>query len=689
MALVSLAASTLAMTVPFFLSGVVVTLALTRAGGRIGVLYGWDLAGAAGGALLVVPLLDRLSLTSAFILAGGAAGTAAWCFARFAGLSAVRPAVVTAVLVVGGVLNGAGHSGLGVRTSKDRPLPDLARIDLARWNSHSFIVVEKPRPSAPFYWGPGEQAQTSPVDMAFMVIDGEAATALTGWNGDRATLDWVRHDVTVAPYYLRRGEAAIIGVGGGRDILSALWGGNRRVVGVEINSVLLDVQTNRHRQFANLANDPAVAFVHDEARSYFARSPDRYDVLQMSLIDTWAATGAGAFTLTENGLYTREAWKVFLDALTPTGVFSVSRWFNPSNLSESNRLLSLGVAALLDRGIAQPRRHVVMLSRLHVATMMVSPSPFTDEDRVKLEQLAADEGFDLLITPWGAGKLDRLERIAASRSFTDLDAAVADPDLDYSPPSDERPYFFNLLKLSGINPRLSRESIAWGNLGATVTLAALCVIAGLLVLAIILWPLFRAGRPAMPGGTFGAALGYFAIIGCGFMFVQIPFLQRFSVLLGHPTYTFAIVLASMIFFTGAGSFLSERVPATRASLWLPIAIALTLIALHAAFGSVVGGAARYGLLGRSLVVLVFTGPLSLLLGCAFPLGMRLVGRLSPSATAWMWGVNGACGVMASTMAVAVSMWVGIGANLWIAAALYALLAVPLAVLAAARPSTGL
>jgi hypothetical protein len=680
MALVSLAASTLAMTVPFFLSGVVVTLALTRAGGRIGVLYGWDLAGAAGGALLVVPLLDRLSLSSAFMLAGAGAGAAAWCFARFAGLSPVRPVLVTAILIVTGVINGAGNSGLGVRFSKDRPLPSMSVMDLARWNSHSFIVVEKPRPSAPFYWGPGEKAQTTPVDMAWMVIDGEAATALTGWNGDHGALDWVRHDVTVAPYHLRRGQAAIIGVGGGRDILSALWGGNRRVVGVEINSVLLDVQTTRHRQFANLANDPAVTFVHDEARSYFTRSPDRYDVLQMSLIDTWAATGAGAFTLTENGLYTREAWKVFLDALTPTGVFSVSRWFNPSNLSESNRLLALGVAALLDRGIVEPRRHVVMLSRLHVATLMVSPSPFTDEDRAKVEQIAADEGFDLLITPWGAGKLDRLERIAASRSFADLDAAVADPDLDYSPPTDERPYFFNLLKLSGINERLSPESIAWGNLGATVTLAALCVIAAALVLAIILWPLLRAGRPAMPGGAFGAALAYFAMIGCGFMFVQIPFLQRFSVLLGHPTYTFAIVLSSMILFTGVGSFLSERLPASRAAIWLPIAIAVTLTGLHAAFGSVVGGAARYDLMGRSLVVLAFTAPLSLLLGCAFPLGMRLVGRLSPAATAWMWGVNGACGVMASTIAVAVSMWVGIGANLWIAAALYGLLTVPLAVL---------
>jgi hypothetical protein len=161
------------------------------------------------------------------------------------------------------------------------------------------------------------------------------------------------------------------------------------------------------------------------------------------------------------------------------------------------------------------------------------------------------------------------------------------------------------------------------------------------------------------------------------MFIQIPFLQRFSVLLGHPTYTFAVVLASMILCTGLGSFVSERLRLDRrAVLALPFAIAVMLSLMSAAIGPVVGAASRFQLPGRTLTVLAFTGPLSMFLGCAFPIGMRLVGRLAPPATAWMWGVNGACGVMASTIAVAVSMWIGIDANLRLAAALYAALAVP-------------
>ena len=146
---------------------------------------------------------------------------------------------------------------------------------------------------------------------------------------DTDALDWVQYDITATPYHLRRGDAAVIGVGGGRDILSAIWGGSRSVTGIEINGNLLNALQGPYRTFAAIADRPEVSLIHGEARSVLSRTDRRYDILQMSLIDTWAATGAGAFTLTENGLYTVEGWRVFLNTLAPGGIFSVSRWFAP------------------------------------------------------------------------------------------------------------------------------------------------------------------------------------------------------------------------------------------------------------------------------------------------------------------------------------------------------------------------
>jgi SAM-dependent methyltransferase len=698
LSLAALAVVTILLAVPFVLSGVVVAIALTRVGGQVGVLYGWDLVGAAAGALAVVPLLEWLDLTSVMLLAGAAAALGTVCFARFsagagAGRFRRRAAVLAAALVVAAGFNAGAGAAVRVRYSKGRPLPLANVVSRADWNSHSFVVVQRPASGTPVYWGPGAQASQEPVALAWMVIDGEAATAMTEWRGDRAALAWAQHDVTSLPHHLRQGRAAIIGVGGGRDVLSALWAGHWRIVGIEINGVLVDLLARSHRGFAGVADDPAVELVHDEARSYLRRSDERFDVIQMSLIDTWAATGAGAFTLSENGLYTREAWQVFLDSLTPDGIFSVSRWFNPSDLSETNRLLALGVAALLDRGVADPRSQIVLFARGPIATLLVSASPFTSADRIALDALARAEAFEPLVSPWHAGAIARLERIAASGSPEALSRATADGLYDFSPPTDQRPYFFNILKPGlGMAAHVPERGIAWGNLSATMTLAALCVVATLLVFGIIVWPLAAAGRPDMPAGTFAASLMYFAFIGSGYMFVQIPFLQRFSVLLGHPTYTFAIVLFSMILFTGLGSFLSERLSVESGAsgrLWLlPVLIGLALMAVVFAIEPAARVASGFGLPGRTLVVLAFTAPLSLLLGCCFPIGMRLVGRLSDTAAAWLWGVNGACGVLASVFAVAVSMWVGIDTNLMLAAALYVALLVPLTWLARSPGQAG-
>jgi hypothetical protein len=688
--LAALAMATIVLTMPFVISGVIVTLALTRTHAPIGVLYGADLCGAAFGCLAIVWILERTDITSSALAAAACAAAGAVCFARCAGRSIAVPAAVTTLLAAGVFLNAAATRPLGIIYPKDQRLwfkHDI--VEYSRWNAHSHVTVNRPAPMPLFYWGAAADAPAASAILAYAAIDGLAGTIITQWNGDPASLDWTRYDVTAVPYRLRHGRAGVIGVGGGRDLLTAIAARSTSVTGIEINEALVSALRGRYRDFARVATYPGITLVHDEARSYLTRTSERFDVLQMSLIDTWAATGAGAFTLTENGLYTREGWRVFLRTLTPTGVLSVSRWFDPANVSETTRLTSLGVASLLDMGIAPPRAHLMLITRKSVATLLISPSPFTEADRERIERARDQHGFALAVTPWTDAVDGRLQRIVSATSHEALEAAASDPLFDFTAPTDRRPFFFNMLKPRAAFMRddavVAGEGIVSGNLAATRTLTALAVITAVLVTAIILWPLAHVGRPPLPGDVFSTSLAYFAVIGFGFMFVQIPFLQRFTVYLGHPTYTFSIILFLMILSAGIGSFASERIDVSRRRtlIAIPTVIAASTLIEVTILQAVLDGTVAWPLAGRTIVVACFVVPLALLMGTCFPIGIRLVGRHSDRVAAWMWGVNGACSVMASTLAVMISMWLSIDAALVLAAALYLLLLVPMRALAAA------
>ena len=693
----------LVLGLPFLLAGIAVTLALTRSGGSANRLYAADLLGAALGCLLVVPLLDRTNITSVAFTAGAVAAAGAYCFDRFTlvrlgvGTTAESPrrrgdrrrfsVALCLGLLAAAALNAVDKPRIGVVYAKEHVFregdsTDLneERVEWSAWNTHSYVTISPPFSGPAFYWGAGRGAEQFQATHARILIDADAGTPITKWDGNSANLGWVAYDITTLPYHLRKGSAGIIGVGGGRDILSALWGGNTSVTGIEINNNLLRALHGPYRDFANLVNRPEVQLVHGEARSYLSRTDKRFDVLQMSLIDTWAATGAGAFTLTENGLYTIEGWRLFLNRLAPGGLFSVSRWFAPGATSETSRLLALAVAALLDRGVHRPLDHMAMLSRHKVATLIVSNQPLTDDDRSVITTLAAERQFDVVVSPWTGSVDPFLAGIVKSTSVRELDAAIRHPMFDLTPPTDERPFFFNTLKPSSFHKAFDvpRDGVVSGNLRATWTLVLLFIIATILVTGIIIFPLVRSGLPAMESASFATSAAYFGMIGVGYMLIQIPILQRFSVYLGHPTYTFAIILFSMICFTGIGSFVSDRFPVER-NRWvlkLPLAIGAAVLLLIYAIQPTMDATIQFGLPVRSFVVIACTAPISVLLGFCFPVGMVLVGRLSPEATAWMWGVNGAAGVLASIMAVGISMWLGIHVNLLVAGFLYMLLPLP-------------
>jgi hypothetical protein len=683
-ALVSLALCTVALAGPFYLSGIAVALALTRVPGRIGLVYAVDLVGAALGSLLILPLLELGSITSSVLFTAALAGLGALCFALFAQRRFTLQVVAMVTLALLGMLNATSSHRLRIAFSKDRPVPKDA-IAHEQWSVHGQVISFRPSMGPPPFWAksPNYVVRSGPVESVVMLVDGAAGTSMTRWSGDDKEVEWTRGDITAMPYTIRRGgDVAVIGVGGGRDVLTAIWGEARSVTGIEINRAFLDLHRGRMRKFTHLADDPRVRLVHDEARSYLTRTRDQFDVLQMSLIDTWAATGAGAFTLSENGLYTTEAWDVFLSRLKPGGVFSVSRWYSPTDVSETSRLVSLATASLIHAGAEDPSKQLILASLATVATLLVSNQPFTEGDLLVIEKVAKTMRYELLLAPGRPPADARLGAIAGSRTRDALLAAVADERFDYTPPSDDRPYFFNVLKPTHpVDPRTiaDRAGVVGGNLMATMTLAALLLLVTLLVVVVILGPLLRSGLPTLSRSSFALSVAYFGLIGMGFMLIQIGLIQRFSVYLGHPTYAVAVILFSMILSTGLGSLVSDRIPIEQRSaavVALPLGTAGLVLIESLALGPVIVHSIQLGLFARCLVTIGMVSPLAFMLGMFFPMGMRLVRRLSEDAMPWMWGINGACGVLASVVAVAISMWAGIHTNFTVALLAYALLALP-------------
>lgn len=662
---------------PFALGGIVTTLALTRTDAPVGRLYAADLLGAAIGCLAAVALLDATNLSAAAFAAAAFAALGALAFRRAAGMTLGLAVPVTLLVALAAISVNVRSEAIRVLYPKNRlawSQPILASL----WNSHAHILAFLPTVGAAFYWGGGDGSEQFQNNQAFVVVDGEAGTPMTEWDGNPASLDWVSYDVTALPYHLRKGgTVGIVGVGGGRDILSAIWSGSPSITAVEINDNIVALLTEHARRFTKIADYPGVSLVHDEGRAYLTRTTEQFDVLQMSLVDTWAATGAGAFTLSENGLYTREAWRIFLDRLTPTGIISVSRWFSPGQASETSRLIALAVSALVDRGATTPLQHMALVARHNVATLLVSPTPLSPADLDRIDTVSQARGFTVLASSRQPSADPRLAGILASTSQAALTAAVSDPMFDYLPPTDARPFFFNMVRPGAWLTTLAAPDggVIAGNLRATGTLVAILAVSLVFVAGTIVLPLLVRGRPAMAGRSLSAGLGYFTLIGTAFMCAQVAFLQRFSVLLGHPTYAFVVVLFSMILFAGLGSYLSERVVGGRGERFAPCTwlLAVGLAAIAFSIAGICATAVAWPTAARIATVVAVVAPLSLLMGLCFPHGARLVQSRDESALAWMWGANGAAGVVASIGAVMISMTLGIEANLWVAGAAYAVL----------------
>jgi MFS family permease len=680
-----------AMTVPYIFAGIAVTLALTRSPFPVSQVYGVDLLGAAAGCVGTIAILNFLDGPSAVVLAGLLAAIGASFFARSASKNEAaalaarrfwrRPVFVSGALLALVLVNFASPFGLKPLMVKDAFESDwLTRME--RWNSFSRIVLHQPVKGSPHLWGPSPLLDKSLTTLqAQLTIDGAAGTMMLHFDPADRSLEFLRYDLVNLAYNLPGiVRAAVIGVGGGRDLVSAYVYGVRDITGVELNRIFIDLHTKHpiYAPYSNLLALPGLKLHVDDARSWFAATRESFDLIQMSMIDTWAATGAGAFALSENGLYTLEGWRAFMNRLTENGVLTVSRWYNPGDINESGRMIVLALATMMDRGVAEPRNHVFVARADHIATLVLSKAPLTPDKIKVLRDETERLGFKVLAAPDMVPNSEVLRRILAANDVAGLDQAAGSAFLDLTVPTDNRPFFFNQLRFSDVPQALGRlldgelaEGVMYGNLLASMTLALIFAIALVAVICTIVLPLAEAAKSA-PRGLIIAGTLYFMLIGLGFMFAEISLLQLFSLFLGHPVYSLGVCLSSLILASGLGSLAAGAVPLAdgwRIMVWGG-ALASYLVICQRGLPHLFEATTAQALPVRILISLVVVMPAGFLMGFAFPTGMLLVENVDREPTPWFWGINGATGVLASVLAVVIGMSFGINVTMFLAGLCY-------------------
>ncbi len=642
-------------------------VALTRFPARTGALYAADLAGSAAGCILTIPILNHIHAPTAVILNAGIAALAAAAFAwSLHGNLRWIAAACCVVLVAAAAFNQSAkvvdiqwlkggrnwHDGL-----------------YEKWNAFSRIYV-RDTGKEPFGWGMSPAYHPNrKLEQLYLNIDSGAATVITKFDGDVGGLEHLKYDVTALAHYLRNPTSVlVIGVGGGRDILTSLVFGQRHVTGVEINPDILGVLTGRFGDYAgNLRKNSFVTLVHDEARSYVARSPEKYGIIQASLIDTWAATSAGAYVLTENGLYTTEAWRTFLDHLTADGILTMSRWYYEAQPAETLRLTALATQSLMDIGVADPRQHIIIVRKqdnsevgqYSVATILVSKQAFTDSDVDRVVNISRDMQFVPVLTPRFA---ERSEFKAVSTRGL-YEQFMRTYPLNIQAPTDDSPFFFHMLRPGDLLKPSTFQGMNQLNLKAVKVLGRLLGIVTLLTAVVIIAPLALRSRIRETRSV--RLMIYFAAIGLAFMMIEIGQLERLIVFLGHPIYGLTVVLFVLLLASSCGSFFSQRL---KRWIWLlPVVLAAFILVGPAVTHALTAASAPV----RIAVSALFLFPTGFFMGMAFPVGMnKALSRREGAPTAWYWGINGAFSVISSVLALAVAVFWGVTTTLLVGLGAY-------------------
>lgn len=677
-------------SLPFFCSGLALALLFTRGGKRVNRLYAFDLVGAGLGCASLALVMPVFGGSGAVILASslGSLTAAVFGFRSFKRLAGVSLGTGAALIALAFFADRLLPISISPNKPRHRPLPIYTA-----WNTFSKIDVV-------------EEEAGPPSNRAIRTFIFDAGTAVTGIIDLRPNFREVLSQLSekrgffsqVAYLGKKNAKILIIGAGAGSQVLDALHYGASRVTAVEINPIINDVITRRMRDFwGGLYEQPEVAVVTEEGRSFVRRSHEQYDAIISVHTISNAAIASGALSLMENYVLTREAFVDYLDHLAPEGVLYFTR---PE--AQIPRLFATGREALAARGVGDFRAHFFAYRtspagqqsqvgagrRLSFsAGFLMKKSAFTPEEvRLIKEHLHIDQPAEfgseelvqMLYSPTEQGSDSVYSQLLTA---PDLHAVYRRQAAQIEPATDDRPFFNQHTRWSAINLKTLQDIFTQNRQArlaledrpiAEVTLLILLAQSFIIAAVLILLPLARFSRHGWSVPNRWGFLLYFAGLGLGFIMIEIALLQRFTLFLGQPVYTLAVVLAALLVFTGVGAAVSERFGGSaRKSLCLVVPLILLALFTTAFLTTHVFDAALgWPLWERVLLSIFMLAPLGVLLGMPFPSGLRMIAEEAPPLLPWAWGVNGFFTVIGTVGAVILGMALGFKVVLVVASLAY-------------------
>jgi SAM-dependent methyltransferase len=697
-----LASVYLLLALPFTFAGACVCMAFTRFQGLEWRIYGADIVGAGAGSLGVLALLFVLPPHDALKLVGALGCTAAAIGWRRGG----RPARAWAApLAMAGALLALPAAWVAPSMSPYKALSQTLRVPGTRIVEQRFgplgMVSVVDSPVTPLRHAPGLslRATVEPPPQLGLFTDGEGLSALTRFDGRRESLAYLDQTTSALPYHLlSRPRVLVLGAGAGADVLQAHYHGASTIDAVELNPQVVELVRGRFADYSG-GLYTRIAKVHvAEARGFVAASADRYDLIHVALLDSFSATSAGLYALSENYLYTVEALQDALRHLRPGGLLAITRWITLPPRG-TFKLFAAAALALQRSGVAEPATRLVLVHGWQTSTLLVRNGGFDAADIQVVKAFCAERSFDLAfyrgMPPQEANRFNAvapptLHEGAQALLGAQRDAFLRSYKFRIEPATDDRPHFFHFFKwrtfteLFALKDQGGLPLIEWGYPVLVATLGQAVAASVLLIALPAAWGVHR-DRQAVAGPAAGAlrrrVFVYFVAIGFGFMFVEIAFIQKFVLFLSHPLYAVAVVLCAFLVFAGIGSRLSRRLahgpgPLRRRPM-AAIVLAIGLFALlclavqpwlvRHAMG--LADAVRIG------IAMALIAPMALCMGMPFPIGLAATEAADARLVPWAWAVNGCASVIGAVLATLLAIHLGFTLVVVLALVLYGVAAV--------------